>query len=161
MGELREELEAEHRRLDEWLRAAVTDPDRFDHASFEAFRAGLLRHIGIEEKILFAHLRRTAAPFPEEARLRIEHGALAALLVPTPDHALVREIRTLLDGHNRVEEGADGVYDVVDRATGAELPEMLARVRAAPPVRLAPHRDGPRSIRSAEEALRLQRSTGR
>jgi hypothetical protein len=158
MGKLRELLEADHLRLEGLLAAAAANPECFDHASFEAFRSGLLRHIGIEEKILFAYARQRqlAAPLPELKGLRSEHGALAALLVPTPDQALVREIRSILERHNRVEEGLDGVYAAVESLAGRDLPALLARVREAPPVRLAPHRDGPRVVRTADEALRLQ-----
>src|SRR5262252_7766498 len=115
-------LEADHRRLAALLDRAVADPARFDHDAFEAFRAGLLRHIGIEEKILLpeARRRRGGTPLPIAPQLREDHGVLGALLVPTPDAALVAEIRQLLDDHDVLEEAPDGLYDTCDRLIGAD-----------------------------------------
>ena len=42
---IHELLRAEHRRLSALLKGAAADFERFDHEAFEAFRAGLLRHI--------------------------------------------------------------------------------------------------------------------
>ena len=149
-------LTDDHARLDDLLAHAVADPDRFDAGAFEAFRAGLLRHIGIEEKILLADARRRRGgePLPIAARLRVEHGALASLLVPTPDAALVAEIRGLLRVHNGREEGAGGVYEICEALAGPEAGALLERARAAPEVPLAPHFDGKGTYRRAAEALR-------
>ena len=54
-------LAADHARLDELLRVAGARPDAIDRPSYAAFRAGLLRHIGLEEKILFPAARRARA----------------------------------------------------------------------------------------------------
>ena len=43
----------DHARLDGLLREAVARPDVIDRAAYAQFRAGLLKHIGMEEKILF------------------------------------------------------------------------------------------------------------
>lgn len=51
-----EVLTADHARLRALLAQATGQP--FDRAAFEQFRAGLLRHIGIEEKLVFAEVRR-------------------------------------------------------------------------------------------------------
>jgi hypothetical protein len=143
---LSEYLHADHARLDALLDRAVADPARFDHAAFEAFRAGLARHIGIEEKLLLpaARRRRGGVPLEIAARLRADHGALAAMLVPTPDASLVARIRALLVAHNPLEEGPDGVYAVCEALCADELPALLEQVRAAPEVPMAPHYDGPR-----------------
>src|SRR5690606_34619591 len=110
MGMLAQYMQDDHDRIDGLLARAVADPERFDHEAFEQFRAALLRHVGIEEKILLADARRRAGgrPLSVAAVLRREHGALASLLVPTPDHALVAEIRAILTVHNPREEGPDG-----------------------------------------------------
>jgi hypothetical protein len=44
---------ADHGRLDVLLRRAIADPARVDLAPFAELRAGILRHIGMEEKYLF------------------------------------------------------------------------------------------------------------
>jgi hypothetical protein len=149
-------LTGDHARLDALLARAAADPEEFDAGAFEEFRAGLLRHIGIEEKILLADARRRRGgePLPIAARLRVEHGALASLLVPTPDAALVAEIRALLRVHNGREEGAGGVYAICEALAGPEAGALLERARAAPSVPLAPHFDGKGTHRCAAEALR-------
>ena len=86
MGPLRRFLTEDHQRLDRLLQAALTDDHRVDAAAYHQFRAGLLRHIGMEEKILLpaAQRLRGGEPLPLAAKLRLDHGALAALLMPTP-----------------------------------------------------------------------------
>lgn len=155
-GPLSRAMAADHERLEALLERSVADPQRFDVAAFEEFRAGLLRHIGIEEKILLtdARRRRGGAPLPEAKTLRVEHGALASLLVPTPDHALVAEIRALLHSHDAREEGPGGLYETCERLAGDEVSELLERVRRAPSVPAAPHFDGVGAKRTAAGALR-------
>jgi Hemerythrin HHE cation binding domain len=155
-GPIRRFLDDDHERLDVLLRSTVTPSGEIDLASYEEFRAGLLRHIGIEEKILFPASRRAngGIPHPTLARLHRDHGALALLLVPTPTADIVEEIRSLLEGHNGIEEGQGGVYDDCDRLLGDELDGVLERLKAYPPVKLAPHCDGSQVPRRAEDALR-------
>lgn len=154
-GPLHALLAADHARLGELLVRTSKDPDHFDRAAFEEFRAGLLRHIGIEEKILLpdARRRRQGAPLPLAARLRVDHGALAALLVPTPDAALVVEIQQILRPHDVLEEAPGGLYDQCEELAGDEVESLLARVRAAPSVPVAKHFDGHGVHRNAVEAL--------
>ncbi len=154
-GPLAEHLIADHRRLEALLEQAVADPARFDHTAFERFRAGLLRHIGVEEKVLLADARsrRGGEPLPVARVLRVEHGALASLLVPTPDRALVAEIRSILEQHDPREEGPGGLYETCERLAGDELGMLLERVLAAPEVPAARHFDGPAACRTAREAL--------
>lgn len=162
-GPIREFLAGDHERLDALLRSASTPSGDIELASYEEFRAGLLRHIGIEEKILFPASRRArgGSPHPTVERLHRDHGALALLLVPTPTAAIVEEIRSILDAHNEIEEGPGGVYDDCDRLLGGELEAVLERLRAYPPVKVAPHFDGPGVSRSAEDALRAVGRIGR
>jgi hypothetical protein len=149
-------LAADHARLDALLAAAVRDP-AFDVAAFDAFRAGILWHIAVEEKLLFPAIRqaRGGGPHPDWKRLRIDHGAITSLLVPPPTPQLVREIRSILEPHNVVEEGTGGVYESCDALLGAAAGALLERVRAYPPVKVAAYRDGPRVLRTAEDALRI------
>ena len=129
-----------------------------DFATYAGFRAGLLRHIGIEEKILFPASQRVngGTPLPMVARLHLEHGALALLLVPTPTAGIVAEIRSILDGHNEREEGPGGIYDFCDRLLGAEMAAVLEELRAYPSVKIAPHFDGPEICRRIEENHKIQ-----
>jgi hemerythrin HHE cation binding domain-containing protein len=143
MGKIRDHMSRDHARLDALLRRSVADPARIDRAAFQEFRAGLLRHIGMEEKLLFPAAARAAGgtPLPLAERLRADHGRLAALLVPTPTHALAAQIAELLATHNALEEGEEGVYAQCERLAADQIDEIVARLAAAPAVRTAPHRD--------------------
>jgi hypothetical protein len=114
-GPLFELLAADHARLDALLSAALA-PGGIERGSYDAFREGLLRHIAIEEKIVLPAAReaRGGEPLPEARRLRIDHGAIAALLVPTPTPGIAAELRKILRPHNVVEEGEGGVYAACD-----------------------------------------------
>jgi hypothetical protein len=50
--------------------------------AFHSFRGALLRHIGMEEKILLPVVKRLRGgePLPSARQLRLDHAALAALL---------------------------------------------------------------------------------
>ena len=52
-GELHEFLARDHERLDELLGRCVRAGGTIDRGPYEKFREGLLRHIAIEERILF------------------------------------------------------------------------------------------------------------
>ena len=134
-------LTDDHARLDALLTRAAAGA--IDMDAFAEFRAGLLRHIGMEEKILLraAQRARGGEPLAEAARLRLDHGALAALLVPTPTPTIIGALRAILARHNAVEEGADGVYAACETLAGADADTLLARLRAAPAVPVNPHVD--------------------
>lgn len=89
-------LSDDHRRLDGLLERSLTASDGVDRTLYDQFRAGLLRHIGMEEKILLPALQRLGggAVFPQAAKLRLDHGALAALLMPNPTPEIVTTLRT-------------------------------------------------------------------
>ncbi len=156
---IRELLEKDHARLDALPRRA-TEADAFDVEAYEAFRAELLRHIALEEKILLPEARRLrrGEPFPVEKRLHADHAALAALVVPTPTREIVGTIREVLDEHNPLEEGPAGVYAACEKVLGAELEAVMARLRAAPEVRVAAHFDGPHVGAMVERLLRERKS---
>jgi hypothetical protein len=155
-GPITRYLAEDHARLDGLLARAVATAGGMDLDAFGAFRAGLLRHIGIEEKLLFPALReaRGGAPHPHWVRLRIDHGALTSLLVPPPTPELVAEIRSILVPHNALEEGPAAPYASADLLLPAEAEPLLERMHAYPPVRVAAYRDGPRVLRTAADALR-------
>ena len=160
MSAIRAYLEQDHQLLTGLL-ARADAGGQLDLASFEAFRARLLRHIGIEEKVLLAAVREVLGrPIERARRIRVDHGAIASLLVPTPDVALVGEIRGLLATHDALEEGdphdatGEGVYAECDRILGARADELAEKARAFPEVPPAKHFDGPNVARTAADALR-------
>lgn len=58
MGAISDFLAADHDRLDALFTAACADPDRVDLGPYEEFRRDLLKHVGMEELVLFAAARR-------------------------------------------------------------------------------------------------------
>jgi hypothetical protein len=155
MNRITEILTADHERLDTLLSRAI-DGDR---AAYDAFRGGLLRHIGIEEKILLPALRAAGRDPPEAEQLRLDHSALVAMLVPTPSASLLREMRALLELHNPLEEQAGCLYPLADEVL-SEVEEVLERIANTPPPPLARHFDGPRAF-AAIEALVARAMDGR
>jgi len=148
-------LVADHDRL-HFLLALAAAGEVVDREAFAGFRAGLLRHIAIEEKILFPAVRVASrgVPLSRARQLRIEHSAIVSLLVPTPDLALCGELAYLLGRHDAGEEGEAGVYAECERALGEVSSHALAELaRAYGEVRVAPHFDGPTVHRTATEAL--------
>jgi hypothetical protein len=147
-------LSQDHRRLEGLLNQAVADPDRIDATLYAEFRTGLLKHIAMEEKILLpaAQKARGGEPLPVAAKLRLDHGALATLLVPSPTPAIVATIRAILRAHNPLEEGPHGAYALCEQEAG-DAGELLKRLREAPAVRVAPHADGPHVFAALRDAL--------
>jgi hypothetical protein len=134
-------------------RYLVDDHTRLDSAllrgDYPEFREGLLRHIGMEQKILLPIIGPTALA----ERIHLDHGALAALLVPTPTPAIVTAIRTILENHNPLEEGPGGLYQQCEQLLGSDVPQVLTRLQNAPPVPVAKHVDNQTSMDSARAAL--------
>lgn len=140
-------MTADHARLDELLRRADHDDETIDRVAHAELREGLLRHIAMEEKVLlpFARSKRGGDPLPIARALRIDHGRIAKLLVPTPDRALCEELRAVLAKHNPLEEGPEGLYATCDALAGdrIEAEAVVTQLRAQPLVPVAKHYDGP------------------
>jgi hypothetical protein len=137
-GPIARYLADDHMRLDALLTRGTSDP-----SAYAEFRRGLLRHIGMEEKLLLPAAQRAKGgePLPAAARLRLDHGALAALLVPTPTPAIRAALRGILARHNALEEGPDGIYAACERLAGDDSATLLAALRAFPEVSVNPHVD--------------------
>ncbi len=142
-GPLHRFFAADHHRLDALLRRAVAQVGGVDREPFDAFRAGLLRHIGMEEKVLFPAAR-MARPelLPITSRLRVDHGAIAALLVPSPTLVIVEDLLSVLRPHTHREEDEHGVYDACDAALGeVAARRMVDELRGFPEPPLNPYND--------------------
>jgi len=135
-------LVVDHRRLEELLSLARRS-DAIDEDTYGRFRARLLRHIAIEEKLLFPAVAASCggAPLPRVRALRTAHAGIAALLAPRPDLERVAELTALLAVHDAEEEGPDGVYAACEALLGDAVSAALAdRARAYGEVRVAPYR---------------------
>jgi hypothetical protein len=147
-----EYLLADHRAIEELL--ARSRANGFALDAFSEMRKRLLRHIAVEEKVLFPAVRaRDPGALPDAGQIKIEHAALCSLLVPTPDLALANEVAMLLDQHDAREESAGGVYERCERALGDASFELVSLARAVPPVRASAYLDRPGLRRTAREAL--------
>ena len=122
--------------------------------SYAAFRHGLLRHISIEERVLFPELRKRRGTTPLEQKLHRDHAALAALLVPPPSSAEIYQIAAILTVHNDLEEQSGGLYELIESLAGDELSSLMERVHAIPDVPVAPHVDTPLVRRTIEQLVR-------
>lgn len=151
-GDLHEFLARDHERLDALLRACLQGSDE----SYAEFRAGLLRHISIEERVLFPELRKRGVGQAMEQQLHRDHAALAALLVLPPSRVEIEQIAAILEVHNEIEENGGGLYELVESLAGDELVALMARVHAIPVVRLAPHVDNA-LVRSTIKTLLRER----
>jgi hemerythrin superfamily protein len=153
-SDLHDYLARDHDRLDALLAAAIRPDGSIEEESYAEFRRGLLRHIGIEEKILFVELKRRVGESEVQKQLHRDHAALAALLVPPPSRESIETILSILREHNPLEEVEGGLYEVFEEATGEELGSLMERVRSYPQVPVAPYSDTPHLRRSLEQLLR-------
>ncbi len=136
-------LEADHRAIDELLSGSRRGTD-VDLEVFDRFRERLLRHIGWEEKILLpAAAEARGEPLEAAKQLRRDHGRLAALLTRRPTLGSMAEVASILAAHNEIEEGEAGVYAACESLLADRADELVARMRAAPKVPLAPFYEGP------------------
>jgi hemerythrin HHE cation binding domain-containing protein len=148
-------LVEDHRRLESLLQQAVAHAGHVDQGAYAQFRAGLLRHIGMEEKILIpaAQRLRSGEPLRIASKFRLDHGALGTLLIPTPTAAVIASIRGVLKEHNVLEEGPGGLYETCDELAGAEAAQLLAELQAAPEVAVLPHSDTPTVMSTVRRAM--------
>lgn len=151
-SELHEFLSHDHDRLDLLLSGCLGADGSVEADMFAEFREGLLRHIGIEEKVLFPELRKRKGVTLLEEQLHTDHAALAALLVPPPGPSEIEQIRTILTLHNPLEERDGGLYEILEDLAGHQLAELMGRVHAIPRVRVAPHTES-ETIRKAIDQL--------
>lgn len=136
MGSLSEYLSKDHARLDALLERSLDDA-----AAYTEFRRGLLRHILIEEKLLFPILKEIEEYRPRVAELRTHHGALGALLVPRLRPEILAAIRDILTVHNAIEEGEDGMYAHAENIADAASVDLHARALEVREVPLSPAMD--------------------
>lgn len=154
-GPITDFLVQDHGQLEGLLQSAVAHAGSVDQGMYDQFRAGLLRHIGMEEKILLpaAQRLRGGEPLSIAAKLRLDHGAIASLLMPPPTVAVIAMIRAVLKVHNTIEEGPGGLYETCDALAGSEAAQLLAKLQAAPELAVLPCSDSPVVMPAVVRAL--------
>jgi hypothetical protein len=149
-------LEYDHARLDHLLkRAGAIAREEVHPDEYAKFRAGLLRHIGLEERILFPAMARLgAAPaLPDVQRIHLEHGAIASLLMIPPTPSVVAALRAVLHLHDRLEEKEGGIYRACEEIAGGHARDIALRLMSAPLVPVAPLNGRPEVLEMARRAL--------
>lgn len=145
----------DHRRIEDLLDKATADPNEYQMDYYHQFRTGLLRHIKMEEKILFPASQKAngGVPLPIFAKLRLEHGAITALMVPPPTPGLIKALRYVLEKHDLAEEEPGGMYDVCESLTQHQTRELLEVLSKAEEVPVHPHNTAGYALDAARRAL--------
>lgn len=145
----------DHRRIEDLLEKAIEDIDNIRMDYYEQFRAGLLTHIKMEEKILFpaAQKANNGIPIPLAAKLRLEHGAITSLMVPPPTGDLIKVLKYVLDKHDIAEEEPGGMYEICERLTHDETREILERLHQTTEAPLQAHNPANYALEAAKRAL--------
>jgi len=148
-------LAEDHDRLDELFRQALADPSRIDTRAYAQFRSGLLHHIRMEETVLLpAALRlQGGRPLAIAERIRLDHGALTALMVPPPDRSVINTLRAILQVHNALEEQEGGMYHVCEQLAGEEAESLLRQLKDVPEVPLHAHNPKPEILEATRRAV--------
>jgi len=145
----------DHRRLDALLERATARPGKYEMEAYAQFRTGLLRHIKMEETILLpmAQKARGGEPLPIAAKIRLDHGAITALMAPSPSPMIIAALRKILADHDALEESPGGLYEACEQLTGDEVETLLEKARRTPEVPVHPHNDKPFVLEVTRRAL--------
>ena len=145
----------DHRRIEDILNKATADIQNIQMDYYHQFRSGLLKHIKMEERIFFpaAQKANNGVSLPLAAKLRLDHGALTALMVVPPDPAVVKVLRYVLDEHDLLEEQPGGMYDVCEKLTEGETQEVLQQLKKSTEVPLQAHNKAEYALEAAKRAL--------
>lgn len=148
-------FENDHRRIETLFEKAVEYPDDIKTELYHQFRTGLLKHIKMEEKILFPAAQKANGDvaLPLAAKLRLDHGALTALMVVPPAPEVIRVLRKVMATHDKVEEEPGGMYDVCENLTKEETQSLLDTLRKATEVPVHPHNEAGYALGAAKRAL--------
>lgn len=146
---------SDHHRIDNLLNQALANKPEVDMEYYHHFRIGLLRHIKMEENILFPAAKQVDPVQMKELipQYRAEHGALTALMVPPPTMELIKVIQYVLERHDQKEEEPGGMYDICESLTKDQTEELLIRLSQTTEVPVLKHNSAPIAIESAIRAL--------
>jgi len=135
-------LANDHDRIDKLFHHAVDGGIPIDSSAYDEFRKALLRHISIEEKIVYPAVLyfQKQKTDPVITQFRLEHNAIVVLLVPSPSRSIVATLSSILARHNSIEEQTDGVYEMLDRLPESVSGDLLEQFQNAPEVPILPTR---------------------
>ena len=145
----------DHRRLDDLLDKVTKEPDHIRMEFYHPFRTGLLTHIKMEEKILFpaAQEANGGVPLTIQGKLRLDHGALTALMVMPPTPAVIKVLIQVLEQHDRMEEEPGGMYDACEALAQSRTEQILEALRQTTEVPVHPPNPSSKAVGAAQRAL--------
>jgi hypothetical protein len=145
----------DHNRIDQLLDKATENPGEVETNYYHQFRTGLLKHIKMEEKILFPAAQKANGnvPLPLAAKLRLDHAALTSLMVVPPSDEVIKVLRYILDKHDLLEEEPGGMYDVCERLTEGETNTLLQQLEKVPEVPVHPFNEAGYALDVAKRTL--------
>ena len=146
----------DHRRIEALLEKATEKPVQIQLEYYHRFRTSLLKHIKMEEKVLFpaAQKANNGEPLPLTARLRLDHGAITSLMVvpPTPD--VIKVLLHVLEKHDLLEEEPGGMYDVCEKLTSEDTTQILEQLENTTDVPVHPFNEAAYALDVAKRALK-------
>ena len=145
----------DHRRIEELLDKATEDSSAIQMDYYHKFRTGLLKHIKMEERILFPAAQKAngGVPLPLAAKLRLDHAALTSLMVLPPDTRLIKVLRFILEQHDLLEEQPGGMYEVCEQLTEPETAAVIEQLTHATEVPLQNYNQAGYAFEAAKRAL--------
>jgi hypothetical protein len=145
----------DHRRIEVLLKSATEDANNIQMDPYNSFRTGLLKHIKMEEKILFpaAQKANRGVPLPVAAKLRLDHGALTSLMALPPDISLIKVLWHILDKHDLIEEEPGGMYDICAALTEGETENLLDQLSKVSEVPVHPPNPALYAFEAAKRAM--------
>lgn len=147
----------DHRRIEDLLATAIEDPNSVLMEYYLPFRVGLLTHIKMEEKILFpiAQKFNGGVPHPLALKLRLDHGALTALMVVPPTPEVIKVLNYILERHDILEEEPGGMYDICEDLVEGDTDEILEQLKNYKEVSLSPINAEPSIMEAVKRAVKM------
>jgi len=145
----------DHRRIEAIFEEATRSGSRVDLEKYHEFRVGLLTHIKMEEKILFAAAQKAngGEPLPLQAKLRLDHGALTSLMVCFPSPEVLKAVTHILEKHDLLEEEHGGMYEACENLTRHETQQLLENLKAVTRVPVHPFNEAAYVIDVAKRSM--------
>lgn len=145
----------DHRRIEALLDKATENYDEIQMEYYHQFRTGLLKHIKMEEKILFPAAQKAngASPIPLADKLRLDHGALTTLMVVPPNPEVVKVLRYIMEKHDLIEEEPGGMYDICEKLTAGETQALLEQLGKVTEVPVHAHNKADYALVAAKRAV--------
>lgn len=145
----------DHRRIEDLLAKATEDLNAIQMEYYHRFRTGLLKHIKMEEKILFPATQKAngGIALPLAAKLRLDHGAITALMVVPPSKEVIKVLLHVLEKHDLLEEEPGGMYDMCEKLTEGETQQLLKQLEQVTEVPVQKFNSADYALGAAKRAL--------